>query len=139
MYIVFFYMKHAFRYSIVAIALSNNYSKSLFDSKNSIAGTIDMVYKNTDGTLSIYDWKRCKAIKKTNNFGERVIIIGDSFVEAIQVKNEDTVQGILVKKYNGKHSFNAIGVRGASLSQYLEFAKFAKEKIDFALLCHTGS
>ncbi len=67
---------------------------------------------------------------KSNNFGERVIIIGDSFVEAIQVKNEDTVQGILVKKYNGKHSFNAIGVRGASLSQYLEFAKFAKEKID---------
>ena len=78
---------------------------------------------NNYGYFDDYD------LKKSNNFGERVIIIGDSFVEAIQVKNEDTVQGILVKKYNGKHSFNAIGVRGASLSQYLEFAKFAKEKI----------
>ena len=30
------------------------------------AGSIDMVYENPDGTLSIYDWKRSKEIKKTD-------------------------------------------------------------------------
>lgn len=35
-----------------------------------ICGTIDMVYENDDGTLNIYDWKRCKAINK-NCFGKR--------------------------------------------------------------------
>ena len=79
---------------------------------------------NNYGYFDDYD------LEKSNSFNERVIIIGDSFVEAVQVKNEDTFQGILVKKYNGKYSFNAIGARGASLSQYLKFAKFAKDKID---------
>lgn len=33
-----------------------------------LAGSIDMVYENDDGTLMIYDWKRSKEIKKTDNF-----------------------------------------------------------------------
>jgi len=33
-----------------------------------VAGSIDMVYENPDGTLSIYDWKRSKEIKKTDGF-----------------------------------------------------------------------
>lgn len=35
-----------------------------------IAGSIDMVYENPDGTLSIYDWKRAKAITRINNFNK---------------------------------------------------------------------
>jgi len=35
-----------------------------------ISGSIDMVYENTDGTLSIYDWKRSKNITRINNFNE---------------------------------------------------------------------
>jgi hypothetical protein len=35
-----------------------------------IAGSIDMVYENPDGTLSIYDWKRCKNISKKNNWNQ---------------------------------------------------------------------
>jgi hypothetical protein len=31
----------------------------VFDEELRIAGCIDMVYQNEDGTLSIYDWKRC--------------------------------------------------------------------------------
>ena len=27
-----------------------------------------MIYENPNGTLQIYDWKRCKEIKKTNPF-----------------------------------------------------------------------
>jgi hypothetical protein len=33
-----------------------------------ISGSIDMVYENQDGTLSIYDWKRAKNITRVNNF-----------------------------------------------------------------------
>jgi len=35
-----------------------------------LAGSIDMVYENPDGTLTIYDWKRAKEISKVNGFKE---------------------------------------------------------------------
>lgn len=35
-----------------------------------IAGSIDMVYENADGTLEIYDWKRCKEITSVNGWNE---------------------------------------------------------------------
>ena len=35
-----------------------------------ISGSIDMVYENPDGTLSIYDWKRSKNITRINNFNK---------------------------------------------------------------------
>lgn len=38
-----------------------------------IAGSIDMTFINDDGTISIYDWKRCKNIEKYNNFGKKSI------------------------------------------------------------------
>jgi ATP-dependent exoDNAse (exonuclease V) beta subunit len=38
-----------------------------------IAGSIDMVYENQDGTLSIYDWKRAKNITRINNFNRFAI------------------------------------------------------------------
>jgi hypothetical protein len=38
-----------------------------------VAGSIDMVYENSDGTLSIYDWKRSKEIKKTDGFNKFAI------------------------------------------------------------------
>ena len=34
----------------------------IYDEKLKMAGSIDMVYKNADGSVSIYDWKRCKDI-----------------------------------------------------------------------------
>lgn len=33
-----------------------------------LAGSIDMIFENPDGTLQIYDWKRCKEIKKDNKW-----------------------------------------------------------------------
>jgi ATP-dependent exoDNAse (exonuclease V) beta subunit len=41
----------------------------IFDEDVRLAGSIDFVCENPDGTLTIYDWKRCKEIKKTNGFG----------------------------------------------------------------------
>ena len=40
----------------------------IYDEDLKIAGSIDMVYENPDGTLSIYDWKRSKEITKVNNW-----------------------------------------------------------------------
>jgi len=38
-----------------------------------IAGSIDMVFEKEDGTLLIYDWKRCKDIIKTPSFNKYAI------------------------------------------------------------------
>jgi len=35
-----------------------------------LSGSIDMVYENPDGTLQIYDWKRCQEIKHEAEFGK---------------------------------------------------------------------
>ena len=35
-----------------------------------IAGSIDMIFENGDGSLDICDWKRCKEIVKTNGFNK---------------------------------------------------------------------
>jgi len=35
-----------------------------------LAGSIDMVYENPDGTISIYDWKRSKDITRINTFNK---------------------------------------------------------------------
>jgi len=37
----------------------------IWDDELKLAGSIDMIYENEDGTLSIYDWKRVKAIVKS--------------------------------------------------------------------------
>lgn len=42
----------------------------VWDSELKFAGSIDMVYENVDGTLSIYDWKRSKNIQKTNGWNK---------------------------------------------------------------------
>ena len=42
----------------------------IYDEDLKLAGSIDMVYENEDGSLSIYDWKRAKEITKYNNFKE---------------------------------------------------------------------
>jgi hypothetical protein len=35
-----------------------------------ISGSIDMIFENPDGTLLIYDWKRCQEINCENGFGK---------------------------------------------------------------------
>ena len=46
----------------------------IYDDNVKMSGSIDMVYENVeDGTLSIYDWKRCKSIDKTNGWNKFAI------------------------------------------------------------------
>jgi hypothetical protein len=40
----------------------------IYDEELCLAGSIDMVYENPDGTLMIYDWKRAKDIVKASAF-----------------------------------------------------------------------
>jgi ATP-dependent exoDNAse (exonuclease V) beta subunit len=42
----------------------------VYDEDSKIAGSIDMIYENPDGTLSIYDWKRSKEINTTNPYNK---------------------------------------------------------------------
>jgi ATP-dependent exoDNAse (exonuclease V) beta subunit len=42
----------------------------IFDEDLKLAGSIDMVYENPDGTISIYDWKRSKDISKINTWNK---------------------------------------------------------------------
>lgn len=43
---------------------------TIFTEDIKISGSIDMVYENPDGTLSIYDWKRSKCITRINTFNK---------------------------------------------------------------------
>jgi ATP-dependent exoDNAse (exonuclease V) beta subunit len=71
-----------------------------------ISGSIDMVYENDDGTLSIYDWKRCKNITRINNFNKfalppQICHLPDSnfWHYALQL---NTYKAILEEKYDKK-------------------------------------
>lgn len=71
-----------------------------------IAGSIDMVFENSDGTLSIYDWKRAKNITRINNFNKfaiskQICHLPDSnfWHYALQL---NTYKTILEQKYDKK-------------------------------------
>ena len=40
----------------------------IYYEEKQIAGSIDMIFRNPDGSFSIYDWKRCRKMEKSNNF-----------------------------------------------------------------------
>ena len=69
-----------------------------------IAGSIDMIYENPDGTLSIYDWKRVKDITRVNLYNKYAISecichLPDSnfWHYALQL---NTYKAIIEEKYN---------------------------------------
>ncbi len=42
----------------------------VYDEDLKLSGSIDMVFENPDGTLLIYDWKRCQEIQHDAQFGK---------------------------------------------------------------------
>ena len=46
---------------------------TVFHEELKLAGSIDMIFENEDGTLQIYDWKRSKEISKTNSWNKYAI------------------------------------------------------------------
>ena len=78
----------------------------IYDDDVKISGSIDMVYENSDGTLSIYDWKRCKNITRINNFNKFALPVSICHLPdsnfwhySLQL---NTYKVILEKKYNKK-------------------------------------
>jgi ATP-dependent exoDNAse (exonuclease V) beta subunit len=78
----------------------------IYDEDVQIAGSIDMVYENDDGTLSIYDWKRSKEITKTSSFQKYAIHPSIEYLPdtnywhySLQL---NTYQAILERKYGKK-------------------------------------
>ena len=77
--------------------------------------------------------------KRTNNYGfyssydyvsdsePDIIIIGDSYVEAAQIKNKDTI-GEILNDSNINLSVYQLGVSGVALSQYLKMVRYAKRE-----------
>jgi ATP-dependent exoDNAse (exonuclease V) beta subunit len=78
----------------------------IFDEDLKLAGSIDMVYENPDGTLSIYDWKRSKEITKHTSWNKYALnpIIShlpdtNYWHYALQL---NTYKSILERKYDKK-------------------------------------
>lgn len=77
---------------------------TVYDEELKLAGSIDMVYENPDGTLSIYDWKRATEINRFNTWDkyattECINHIPDSnyWHYAFQL---NAYKGILERKYD---------------------------------------
>jgi ATP-dependent exoDNAse (exonuclease V) beta subunit len=76
----------------------------IYHEDKKLAGSIDMVYENEDGTLNIYDWKRSKEITRINKWNKYAITreiceIPDTnfWHYALQL---NTYKMILEEKYN---------------------------------------
>jgi len=77
---------------------------TIYNEDLKIAGSIDMVYENPDGTLNIYDWKRAKEISKSNAFNKYAITEEINYLPdtnfwhySLQL---NTYKAILEAKYN---------------------------------------
>lgn len=81
-------------------------------------------------------------LKSVNNYGyfsdfdyqkmskPKIMLIGDSYVEAMQVPNSSSVTGVLEEMTGNTKTVYSIGFSGSPLSQYLSFAKFSKDEFD---------
>ena len=65
---------------------------------------------------------------KNNN--EKIVVIGDSYVEASQVSNNESVHGQLDYLLPNNFDVYGIGISGSPLSQYLAFTKMAKKYLN---------
>lgn len=48
----------------------------IFHEELKLSGSIDMIFENNDGTIQIYDWKRCENIVHDNDFNQFAITPG---------------------------------------------------------------
>jgi hypothetical protein len=54
-----------------------------------------------------------------------LVIVGDSYVEALMVPYEQTVQGRLAARLKDRLKVYSVGISGSQLAQYLAFAQYA--------------
>lgn len=79
---------------------------------------------NRDGWNSPIEYEKEKSNKT------RVAVIGDSYIEALQVDNDQTLQYLLQEKSNQKIESFGFGISGAPLSQYLNVARYVESEFN---------
>lgn len=67
----------------------------------------------------------------------RIAIIGDSYIEALQVDVETSLAGRLSELVSPQAEVYAFGISGAPLSQYLQMARYARKHFDPDILVIT--
>lgn len=78
--------------------------------------------------INNYGYASDKIFQKKESQNKPVIaVIGDSYVEAMQVKNQDTFHAILDRGLLS-HDVYPIGISGSPLSQYIAFSRYAAEQ-----------
>lgn len=85
---------------------------------------------NNAGYLSDYDYTPAPQVPVLG-------VVGDSFVEALQVPNADTFHGLLGSAMQGSASVYAVGQSGASLADYLGYARMVTRIYSPAALVFT--
>ena len=113
------------------------FDRPLINEKNSVIN----YYPNQKITWSLGPDFYQIARKTTNNYGyvssfnykksarPDLMVIGDSFVEALQVENEYSLQEKLKTK-NPNLNVYSIGISGAALSQYVQFIRFSEDEFN---------
>ena len=66
----------------------------------------------------------------TDDKSSLLAIIGDSYVEAAQVENNNSMHGILSQKTVGKGRIYSFGASGSPLSTYLAYANYANKEFN---------
>jgi hypothetical protein len=93
--------------------------------------------------ISIGQYFQIRTVKRTNKSGffsdmdfvadtacRKIAFIGDSFVEALQVANPQSVHARLNALLPPGHCVYGIGSSGSALSQYVAYARYAVEAFD---------
>lgn len=78
---------------------------------------------NNYGFFSDFDYRR-------DDPRPTLTLIGDSYVEGLQVPNSRSVQGVLQDELQDRYQVVAMGTSGSPLSQYLAYARFAQAEFD---------
>ena len=110
----------------------------MFDKPNITQDRPTLKYtENQEILYSVGPFFDQKVTKRTNNYGyvnnnpysknssPSFVIIGDSYVEALQVNFNHSIGGLLANKY-GSNNVYTLGISGSALSQYEAFLKFAE-------------
>ena len=82
---------------------------------------------NNFGFLSDYDYE--KSVKEP-----LIAVIGDSYVEALQVDNNESFHGLLKNKLGDSARVYAFGSSGTALSGYLAYVEWVKKNFDPQML-----
>lgn len=133
--LIFIILEVFFRFGLQASQAPSSY----FDESSKIL-KFDQSKKSGTSTFSKFchlggKWEINKAgwnapfeYKEERTDAKRIVVIGDSYVQAFQVDNDKNFHQLLNQNLGPKYEVYGMGISGAPLSQYLNVARYAREK-----------